>query len=99
MHPRATALRGVGVALALTCLPGAGPAMTHEVPPARDGNIAIQEEFCAARAKATVEAYDLFIARHPKHALAAKAKEERARLGQKGHAPHTPDCPPPMNRR
>jgi hypothetical protein len=56
-------------------------AMTPEpVPPARDGNIAIQEELTAARSKATVEAYDLFIARHPNHKLVKKAKAERRRL-------------------
>jgi hypothetical protein len=56
-------------------------AMTAEtVPPARDGNVAIQEELTAARRKATVEAYDLFIARHPCHPLAEQAKAERLRL-------------------
>lgn len=44
---------------------------------ARDGNIAIQEELDAARRAGTVEAYDLFLARHPKHPLAAVAREER----------------------
>jgi hypothetical protein len=47
---------------------------------ARDGNIAIQEELDAARRAATVEAYDLFIARHPDHPLAKLAREERRRL-------------------
>ena len=47
---------------------------------ARDGNIAIQEELDAARRAATVEAYDLFIARHPDHPLAKVANEERKRL-------------------
>ena len=51
-----------------------------EVPPARDGNIAIEQELCAARKAATREAYDLFIARHPQHPLADVAREERARL-------------------
>ena len=54
--------------------PGAG------IPPARDGNIAIQEELDAARKDGTVEAYDLFIARHPGHPLAAAARSERERL-------------------
>ena len=44
----------------------------------RDGNIAIQEELDAARCKATLEAYDLFLARHPGHPLAAVARRERA---------------------
>ena len=50
------------------------------MPRARDGNIAIQEELDAARKAATVEAYDLFIARHPHHPLARIAREERQRL-------------------
>jgi hypothetical protein len=57
-----------------------GAAVTGHVPPARDGNIAIQEELDAARAAASVEAYDLFIARHPAHPLAKKARAERKRL-------------------
>lgn len=47
------------------------------MPRARDGNIAIQQELEAARRAATVEAYDLFIARHPDHPLAKVAREER----------------------
>jgi len=45
--------------------------------PARDGNIAIMEEFEAAKKKNTIVAYDLFIARHPNHDLAVKAKSLR----------------------
>jgi hypothetical protein len=48
--------------------------------PARDGNIAIQEEYCAARKAGTAAAYDLFIARHPQHPLAAQARADRAQL-------------------
>jgi hypothetical protein len=51
-----------------------------EIIPARDGNIAIQEELDAARRAGTVAAYDLFIARHPQHPLAATARAERAKL-------------------
>jgi hypothetical protein len=63
---------------------GAAPA---EVPRARDGNIAIQQELEAARRAASVEAYDLFIARHPDHPLAKVAREERQCLidRQKSH--------------
>jgi hypothetical protein len=50
------------------------------IPPARDGNVAIQEELEAARRARTREAYDLFIARHPDHPLARTAREERTRL-------------------
>jgi len=51
-----------------------------EIIRARDGNIAIQQELDAARAAATLEAYDLFIARHPQHPLAEIARRERAEL-------------------
>jgi hypothetical protein len=44
---------------------------------ARDPEIAVCEEFAAARAKRTRAAYDLFIARHPEHRLAKAAREER----------------------
>jgi hypothetical protein len=50
------------------------------MPRARDGNIAIAEELAAARRAGRVEAYDLFIARHPQHPLAQTARRERARL-------------------
>lgn len=62
---------------------GGEVAVSAESRPARDGNIAIAQELCAARAKATVAAYDLFIARHPKHPLAETARKERARLAAK----------------
>ena len=54
------------------------------VPPARDGNIAIAEELDAARREGSVEAYDLFIARHPGHPLEAVARRERELLVQRG---------------
>ena len=60
--------------------PGANQVNPNSLPPARDGNIAIQEELDAARRAGTVEAYDLFIARHPQHPLADQARQERARL-------------------
>lgn len=50
------------------------------IAPARDGNIAIQQELDAARKAGTLEAYDLFIARHPRHPLAEVARVERDRL-------------------
>ena len=57
-----------------------GSVKTSQIAPARDGNIAIREEYCAARKAGTVEAYDLFIARHPDHPLADRARRERARI-------------------
>jgi hypothetical protein len=56
------------------------PPSANEIAPARDGNIAIQEELDSARKARTVAAYDLFIARHPGHPLEPVAREERARL-------------------
>lgn len=55
----------------------------EQIAPARDGNVAIQQELCAARKAGTVAAYDLFIARHPGHPLERVAREERARLLQR----------------
>jgi hypothetical protein len=49
-------------------------------PRARDGDAAIREELDAARREGTREAYDLFLARHPDHPLAAAARAERERL-------------------
>ena len=56
---------------------------TAQIPPARDGNIAIREELEAARRAGTLAAYDLFIARHPDHPLARTAREERERLAER----------------
>lgn len=65
------------LALALLAAPMSAGATSA---PARDGNIAIAEELDAARKAATVEAYDLFIARHPRHPLRETAEKERAAL-------------------
>ena len=43
---------------------------------ARPGDAAILEELVAARAAGTVEAYRLFIRRHPQHRLADLARKE-----------------------
>ncbi|KAA2237818.1 hypothetical protein F0L46_08930 [Salinarimonas soli] len=56
--------------------PGSRPAAA----PARPGDVAIREELDAARAAGTVAAYELFIARHPGHALERTAREELERL-------------------
>jgi hypothetical protein len=53
---------------------------TPDDPRPRDGNIAIRQELDAARRAGTVEAYDLFIARHPRHDLTEIARRERAEL-------------------
>ena len=74
-----------GLAVALLAGAACGGAMTPDQKPdeiirARDGNIAIQQELDAARKAATLEAYDLFLARHPQHPLAEIARRERAEL-------------------
>jgi len=63
-----------------------------KLPLPRDGNIAIKEELCAARARATKDAYDLFIARHPRHPLADIAREERDQLKAGKAPPRGADC-------
>ena len=47
---------------------------------ARPGDVAIAQELDSARRAGTISAYDLFIARHPDHPLAAAARLERAKL-------------------
>jgi hypothetical protein len=56
------------------------PRRSTELPRPRDGNVAVQEELDAARRAGTVEAYDLFIARYPRHPLAQVARRERGAL-------------------
>jgi hypothetical protein len=71
-----------GAAIVAAAVMPAGGAMDSkaEVPRARDGNIAIEQELCAARKARSVAAYDLFIARHPNHPLASVARREREAL-------------------
>ncbi|QOZ51992.1 hypothetical protein [Bradyrhizobium sp. CCBAU 53338] len=52
------------------------------VPRARDPSVAVAEEYDAARRKDTVEAYQLFIARHGDDPLAAKARADLQRLSR-----------------
>ena len=56
------------------------PRRSTELPRPRDPNVAVQEELDAARRAGTIAAYDLFIARHGDHSLAAVARNERSRL-------------------
>ena len=49
-------------------------------PIARDPKIAVEEEYQMARQRGTVEALELFIARHPDSPLAAKARLDLQRL-------------------
>jgi hypothetical protein len=48
--------------------------------PARDGNIAIREEFDAAVKQNSAEAFELFVLRHPDHPLAKEARQRIAQL-------------------
>jgi hypothetical protein len=56
------------------------PGRSTDQPHPRDGNVAIREELDAARRVRTRAAYDLFLARHPDHPLAATARQERAAI-------------------
>lgn len=48
--------------------------------PARDPEIAVREEFALAERRGDAEAYRLFAARHPEHALAAEARRRAEAL-------------------
>lgn len=48
--------------------------------PSGDPNLAVQHELDAARRAGTLEAYDLFLARHGDHPLAETARRERAAI-------------------
>ena len=56
------------------------PGRSTALPRPRNPDIAVQEELDAARRAGTRAAYDLFIARHPGHPLAATARRELAKL-------------------
>jgi hypothetical protein len=84
---RALAIATFGLALAGAAGPkGADvndpPRRSTELPRPRDGDVAVREELDAARRAGTVEAYDLFIARHRDHSLAIVARNERSRLAR-----------------
>jgi len=73
------------IAAASACAPADAPEgnrMPTSIPP-RDGNIAIQQELDAARRAGTLEAYDLFIARHPQHPLIETALREREQVARR----------------
>ena len=48
--------------------------------PARDPEVAVAEEYQAARQRGTAQAMELFIARHPDSAYAEKARAELRRM-------------------
>ncbi|QWG15725.1 hypothetical protein KMZ29_09520 [Bradyrhizobium sediminis] len=49
-------------------------------PPARNPEVAVEEEYQAARQRGTAQALELFIARHPDSAYAEKARSELRRM-------------------
>ncbi|HEY8268318.1 MAG TPA: hypothetical protein VIG34_06625 [Xanthobacteraceae bacterium] len=53
---------------------------SEPLPLPRDPEIAVREEYDLAKGRGTVEAFELFIARHPNHALATEARRELERL-------------------
>jgi hypothetical protein len=55
-------------------------AIQAAMAPARDPQIAVQEEFDAAARAGTLEAWDLFLARHPDNPLADRARAARAAI-------------------
>ena len=55
-------------------------AASPDAAPARDGDVAVREEFHAAAEAATPEALRLFIRRHPDHPLAVEARRILTRL-------------------
>ena len=48
-------------------------------PPARDPEVAVAEEYQAARQRGTAQALELFIARHPESEWAGKARDQLRR--------------------
>ena len=56
------------------------PVPQATTPPARDPKIAAEEEYQIARQRGTVQALELFIARHPDDPLAEKARADLQRM-------------------
>jgi hypothetical protein len=53
---------------------------SEPLPRPRDPEITIREEYDLAKGRGSAEAFELFIARHPNHALVAEARREMERL-------------------
>jgi len=58
------------------------PVPQETTPPARDPKIAVEEEYQIARQRGTVQALELFIARHPEDPLAEKARADLRRISR-----------------
>lgn len=76
----ASAIAGCATPPAMAQSDASGEGGPSAAAPARDPDIAVQEEFDAARRADTVKAWELFIARHPDHRLAKEAQQELLRL-------------------
>jgi len=63
--------------------PETPPGHSPPMPPPRDGQAAVQEEFDAAARANTAAAWDLFIRRHPHNDLTERAEAARAALQAK----------------
>jgi hypothetical protein len=57
-------------------------AAANTMPPARDPQLAVEEEYQMARRQNTLQALELFIARHPDNPLAAKARADLRSLSR-----------------
>ena len=53
---------------------------SEPLPRPRDPEIAVREEYDLAKGRGDAAAFELFIARHPNHALVAEAQRELERL-------------------
>ncbi|TKW77504.1 MAG: hypothetical protein DI543_15360 [Bradyrhizobium icense] len=71
-------LPGGDVLMSSKARAGEPPAVQPErtMPPARNPDVAVAEEYEIARRSGTAEALELFIARHPDSALADRARSE-----------------------
>ena len=58
----------------------AQPRRSEPLPLPRDPELAVREEYDLAKGRGSAEAFELFIARHPDHALVAEARRELERL-------------------
>lgn len=90
--------RIAAIAICATVLAGAAcpresevpgpPRKTTGLPRPRPAALGVQNELDAARRAGTIEAYDLFLARHGDHRLAGIARRERAAIAaREGRTP------------
>jgi len=81
--PDSDRLLGKGhLSMAKAIASDAKPGTTTAMPPARDPKLAVEEEYQMARRLNTVQALELFIARHPDDPLAARARADLRSLSR-----------------